>query len=272
MPTAGEDLSQVASSSKTGVSAVCTNGFSCPTESGQLRSEIRPVFGILDDRIREMFNLFGQHYRHVSYRRFEDDLKSKDFVILLTGPDGSLCGFSTLAVMEIYLNGTKYRALFSGDTIIDPNHWGDLSLSQAFIQLTARVKKQAPEHPLYWFLIVKGHRTYRYLPAFFHEFHPNHSNTISHHARQLMDALAVKRFGEDYDPKAGVIRFATPRGQLCSKLAAIPPKDQNNPHVQYFLEKNPEFAKGEELVCLAEISPQNIRPFARRIFAAEMKK
>ena len=32
---------------------------------------------------------------------------------------------------------------------------------------------QLPEQPLYWFLIVKGHRTYRYLSAFSVDFHPH---------------------------------------------------------------------------------------------------
>jgi hypothetical protein len=35
--------------------------------------------------------------------------------------------------------------------------------------------------------------------------------------------------------------------------------------VRFFLEKNPGYARGDELVCVAEISPGNMRGLARRM-------
>jgi hypothetical protein len=36
--------------------------------------------------------------------------------------------------------------------------------------------------------------------------------------------------------------------------------------VQFFLERNPRFHAGEEMVCLTELSAENLRSFARRAF------
>jgi hypothetical protein len=52
---------------------------------------------------------------------------------------------------------------------------------------------------------------------------------------------------------------------LKPELAVIPERRRANPHVRFFLQKNPGFAAGHELVCLAEISPQNLKRFAARI-------
>jgi hypothetical protein len=66
--------------------------------------------------------------------------------------------------------GAPIMALFSGDTIISHHHWGEQELAHAWCYFAGQIKRQCPELPLYWFLIVKGHRTYRYLPAFTRRF------------------------------------------------------------------------------------------------------
>jgi hypothetical protein len=49
------------------------------------------------------------------------------YVILL--PDGeSLCGFSTQVMFDHTVDGKSVKIVFSGDTIIDKNHWGSMAL------------------------------------------------------------------------------------------------------------------------------------------------
>jgi hypothetical protein len=36
--------------------------------------------------------------------------------------------------------------------------------------------------------------------------------------------------------------------------------------VKFFLERNPQFAQGHELVCLCEIEEANMKPMTKRIF------
>ena len=36
-----------------------------------------------------------------------------------------------------------------------------------------QIKREAPDMPLYWFLLVKGHRTFKYLPVFGRSFFPH---------------------------------------------------------------------------------------------------
>lgn len=43
-------------------------------------------------------------------------------------------------------------------------------------------------------------------------------------------------------------------------------------HVRYFLEKNPNFSEGTELACMAEITPENMKPRGRNLVFAGMRE
>ena len=44
----------------------------------------------------------------------------------------------------------------------------------------------------------------------------------------------------------------------------MPEGRQDDPHVHYFLERNPGYAEGDELVCLAEVSLANTHGIGHR--------
>ena len=47
------------------------------------------------------------------------------------------------------------------------------ALSTGFARLAGRLARENAPLPLYWLLITKGYRTWRYLPLFAHEYWPN---------------------------------------------------------------------------------------------------
>ncbi|MEQ1748451.1 MAG: hypothetical protein ABL974_03455 [Prosthecobacter sp.] len=53
-------------------------------------------------------------------------------------------------------------------------------------------------------------------------------------------------------------------GPLKAALAEVPEARQDDPHVRYFLERNPAYAEGDELVCLAEVSLANTHGIGHR--------
>jgi hypothetical protein len=216
-----------------------------------------------------MYALYMRHYDAVNRERFFADLADKHYVVLLHDQTGALQGFSTLAEYQREHNGRTIGVLFSGDTVVDTRHWGQQSLAFAWLRLAGRLKERAPERPLYWFLISKGHRTYRFLSAFSCEFWPAVSRPTPPRMQALMNALARERFGDDYDAAAGVIRFAESRGHLREPFAEVSTAHRRLPEVAFFLARNPDYARGDELVCLCELASDKLRPLARRIFCGE---
>jgi hypothetical protein len=238
----------------------------------KLHNEIVPVDS-LDVSDRDMlFTLYSRHYCGASREQFENDLAEKDVVILLRDrADHQVCGFSTQMILRQRIGGRDVRALFSGDTIIAPSHWGDQELRRGWCRYAAAALTAEPGVPLYWFLMTKGYRTYLYLPVFFRDFFPHYDRETPRELQRTLDRFARQKFGDAYDAGSGLIRFAEPHGQLTEELSGVPERRAKDPHVEFFLQRNPDYVKGVELACITEISHENIRPFARHMFWEEQR-
>ncbi len=226
----------------------------------RLTSVVVPPDALTREETDRLFALYATHYDAAHRGRFLSDLAEKDHVILLREEDsGAVRGFST---QKLVRSGGA-RALFSGDTIIDPACWGEQELVRAWSRYAGRLLV-AENSPLWWLLISKGHRTYLYLPLFFADYWPRLEAPTPESARRLTAAFAEAKFGAAWKPERGVLAFPESMGQLKPALASVPAGRRDDPRVRFFLEKNPNYERGEELVCLAQISPANMRSVARR--------
>lgn len=227
-----------------------------------MRSEVRSVAELTARDTEQMFALYRTYFDAVSEPAFRADLLEKDYVIFLFGEQDQIRGFSTFKLIPFSLG----RALYSGDTIIHHEFWGEQTLPLAFARQAGRIAAAHPGDRLFWFLITKGYRTYRYLPLFFHEYFPRHDRSTPPEIRGVLDELAFGKFGRDYQPASGIVHFAESRGHLRDRWADVRPAMLRKPEVHFFLQRNPGYRQGDELVCIAELKPSNIRPFARRAF------
>jgi hypothetical protein len=214
----------------------------------------------LTDRLYE---LFDQFYQHVNRARFERDQGEKDWIILLCDPTGTVQGFTTLKLYELELLGRRIRAVFSGNTIIDPRHWGEQELVATWCRFMAQIKRQALSVPLYWFLICSGYRTYLYLPLFFEEFFPCPDREPPQFERTLLDTLGRMKFPDEYCD--GIVHVNSPRECLCPELAQPRLAKTKNPYVRFFFERNPGYVRGDELVCITEFSLTNTKRLAHKM-------
>ena len=229
----------------------------------ELKSEVVPVATLDAVLVREMYGLFETYYDAVSELLFRADLSDKDEVVLLR-KGAVLKGFSTMRWNPAGLALAEGDILFSGDTIIAKDAWGSQSLVKAFCRRAGQWSRTRGK-PLYWLLISKGHRTYLYLPLFGRRFYPNPAGTCED-LRKIADDASQQVFGSAFDPTSGLVRFTKPRGQLKPDLAADTKARSGNRYVEFFLERNPEFATGVELVGLMELSAANLKSVARSTF------
>ena len=216
---------------------------------------------------REMLRLMDQHYENVSPEAFEADLLEKRWVIQVRDSDGLMQGFSTQMVLNAVVDGRPIKALFSGDTIVDRQHWGDRALTRAGGQLALSLVEEWPEAELYWFLISQGYKTYRFLPVFFREFYPRFDAATPESMQLVIDALARQKFGAQYDAVAGVVR--TPTYKLREGLADVTAERCEDPHVRFFVERNPGHVVGDELCCIARLSRENFTDAAYRVLQSQ---
>jgi hypothetical protein len=236
----------------------------------RLRARVRERAALAAADVAAMYGLYEAYYEATSEELFAHDLAGKTHVIELR-EDDALRGFSTIELLEMELAGERQRAIFSGDTIIDQAFWGEQALALAFCEFAGGVKAQEVAVPLYWFLISKGYRTYRYLEVFARSYFPHFREATPPREQRLLDALGAHKFAEAYDPASGVIRFPESRGQLRAPWTGVREELRERPEVRFFLDTNPRFDRGEELACLTRLDADNLCAHAKRAFVAGLR-
>jgi len=215
------------------------------------------------DERREMFTLLDQHFDGVDSAQFARDLDEKDWVLRIRR-DGRLVGFSTLQVYASHVTHSRANIVYSGDTIMAPEAWGSPVLARGWIALVRALQDARASEPWYWLLLSSGFRTYRFLPVFWREFWPRHDAVPSGEQGALLAALARERFGTAFDEAHGVVRFPCPQ-RLRPTLATVPDGRTDDPHIRFFLQRNPGHAAGDELVCLTSLRDDNLTAAGTRM-------
>ena len=213
----------------------------------------------------QMFELMSASFEGLDYETFSRDLKEKDWVILLTNSAGRIVGFSTQMLTSAEVDGARVRAVFSGDTIVDRNYWGQTELIRIWGRFALRLIDRYEGDPLYWFLICMGYRTYRFLPVFFHEYYPRPGAEIPERTRVVLETLAGAKFGDHFDREAGIIRRGRASTRLRPGVGEVDTARERNPHIRFFVSRNPDHVEGEELACIAPLTRENLKPRAHAI-------
>ncbi len=232
----------------------------------QLQSRIFQVKEI-DAALREpMFRLFASYYDGADRHDFDRDLNEKNEVVTVWC-DAELCGFTTLQWSLFLHDDREIAVLYSGDTIMDRQYWGHQTLATAWLRRVGYWSLRRPACPLfYWLLIVKGHRTFRYMSAFGIDFVPTWvAGPNSQSLLRLRNTLARHRFGAAFNERDGVVRYAGTKCRLRPEIARPTERERQRPDVAFFLESNPGYIDGDELVCLCPLSPSNMKSFGRRL-------
>jgi len=222
----------------------------------------------LDRRTTEdMWRVFHCYYEDVARPRFEEDLRPKSHVILLRDSgDRSLQGFSTLQTYERTVQGRRLAVLYSGDTIVGQAYWGQTALQKAWLAYAMRLKLRFPHLPTYWFLITKGYKTYLLMSRNFPEYWPRWDQATPSWQQAVLDHLATEKFGDTYDPEAGVIRHDEPLGKLREGIAPIQEETRRaHQDIRFFAEQNPGHLQGDELCCLGRIDLALCRAYLTKL-------
>jgi len=215
-------------------------------------------------RLEAMHALMDRHFSGVDPFRFVRDLRDKHRIVVVEDDEGQVRGFTTLRFWDATVDGRRIQVVCSGDTIVDTSARWNTALAQGWLEAVMRGRSSRPGLPLYWLLICSGYRTYRYLPVFFREFWPRHERLTPPTVDRLMRGLAADLWGQCYEPADGIVRFANP--QVLRAGTAWPARGRRrDPHVEFFLRRNPGHFRGDELVCLAPVDESNFSCAGKRI-------
>lgn len=234
--------------------------------SSKLSGNIVKVRDLGSFEIERMFYLMNMNYADIKRSNFEKDLSEKSDVILLKDKTSwEIQGFSTLMILEDRIKNESVKALFSGDTIIDKNYWGDSELECQWGRYAFSLIDKNPNTNLYWLLMSKGYKTYRFLPVFFNDFYPRFDKETPIYEKEIINVFANKKFPDNYDSSRGLVLFNGQKDKLRKGIADIEEFRLKDPHINYFVKINPNWMQGDELVCLVKLSKDNFNHLAHRV-------
>ena len=164
--------------------------------SGKLRVKTIDVKNLEPDLIEQMWRLYAQSCNGDAREQFDKDLAVKSGVFIgLDSGDNSFQGFSTYHIYEHKLNSKSIWVIFSGDTMIQPEYWGQTALHLAFARTLLHWRILHPLRPFYWFLTVMGYRTYLVMARNFpNRYWPRHDTPTPPFIEELISSLSRSMF------------------------------------------------------------------------------
>jgi hypothetical protein len=223
------------------------------SELPRLRGHVASIDRLTVGQRDEMFALFSQYYDCIEQARFDSDLDEKDAVILLTA-GGAIQGFSTLKTLPVKVGRRTHYGVYSGDTVLAREYWGQRVLGKVFLRYLFRQKLRRPLRPFWWFLISKGYKTYLLMANNFGEHWPRHEQATPADRQEILDRFGEAYFPDYYRPDSGLIVFPESLGQLKFHITPITDEQREVPRIAFFEEKNPSWMSGTELACLARMT------------------
>ncbi len=221
-----------------------------------LISKTIDVSVLTDSMIESAFNLYQFYYDKVSFEVFKSDLLQKQKVIIIFEKQtGTLRGFSTLLIKEIPLGNKDVRIIYSGDTIIDEAFRGSRALTSEFFKNIVLERLKNPFKPVWWFLISKGYKTYLLLANNYNHYYPRVDVETPLEYQKLLDDVSRSFFQDSYHKELGIIKIEGRSERLREFTAPITEKMLiDYPKINFFVQKNPNWQKGEELACIGEVN------------------
>jgi len=230
-----------------------------------VKGEVLKVKDINQATMVEMYQLFLRQFEEISLEDFICDLKEKNWLLLLRLEDDTLIGFSSMHFYQTSVAEQRLAVVFSGDTVVDASSWSDSALSYNWMGAIDYLRRLYNVDQVYWFLLVSGYRTYRFLPVYSQSFYPRYDNPTPVDVQRVINTLAQQRFGERYDATSGIVRLKV-AAILREEFRGIPAHRLKDPHIAYFAERNPGHQAGDELVCFAELAEDKLTRIGHRMW------
>ena len=217
----------------------------------------------------EMLQLMTDHFKGVDVDVFTSDLEEKSLAITIRDGEDSLVGFSTQLFYSEEVEGKKVEVVCSGDTVIARSARYSTALSRAWLRSVIEHAWHQP-NPVYWLFICSSSRTYRFLPLYWEEFYPNPDNPTPQRVQSFMRELGARRWGGCFNHESGIVKLPSPQVAIEANNHSNG-NGNNSKYERFFLQKNPGVYRGDELLCLARISPDNLTHAGRRILRSVNK-
>ena len=225
---------------------------------------LEPVWSCRPEVKQACFELLSRHFQGVTWKQFNTDFHEKQYVALLRKSD-RIVGFSTMTILPIFLSsGHVMNIAFSGDTIVEFEDRNTTELGKSLASFFREAISVHGDGNVWYVLISKGWRTYKALEFMFYCFAPHSHQKLSILEREVIVGFGKEKYPSRFNEKNLIIKAldGDQKLQPNSPDLKVPPSELGT----FFIERNPGFADGDELVCVSRLSYDNFTERFKRCF------
>ena len=209
---------------------------------------------------KELYNyLLKMLDSEASYEEFHKVLKTYKYVVTCRDKmDGSLRGVGLAGVERRDLDGYKYTIVRVGLTFLEKSYQGSPIL---YYMIAYLLLKEMILHPLTPLYTIGKSFTYKSYLLTCHAFpygYPRYDKETPPLAKKIINEFArsVMTSSDVYDEETFVLK----REKVYIKPGTmeISAKDLEDPHIKFFVERNPGWTKGHQLLNLGQVRWKDI--------------
>ncbi len=218
----------------------------------------------------------AERYTEGTREVFEASVRAKKYLVSLRdGGSGRLVGICTVDVYPFDGPMTQGRSrrciiIYTGNVIFEPGLRGFSMVQRIGFQCYLEARVRQPLTPVWLFYDTFSYKSYLMLANNFGTFWPRFDKPQPPEVDELFDRLGRHRYGAGWDVERGLCRGGERR--LKQGVADVTEDLLTNPHVRYFAERNPGYAKGDMLAVLAPLSASNWWAVLRRAVQRRRRK
>jgi hypothetical protein len=199
--------------------------------------------------------ILTQEFFDVERSYAEAELRKRPSVALFRMND-ALLGMVSLDVFEVRFRGRRVTAISTTHVLIRENWRGRNLLQKLGFRTFLRARLRHPLRPIYWFFDTSSYKSYLLLPRNFRTFWPRRDQPTPESRKALMDSLASRVYGTDWQPERGIVNRSS-RMRMRETAAPLILTRDSDPDLAYFASANPGHAEGDRLVCLCPLGLPN---------------
>jgi hypothetical protein len=102
------------------------------------------------------------------------------------------------------------------------------------------------------------------LPTFYNTFYPNYKEETPEEIKAIIDAFGKFYSLEEYDEKTGVICYKGLKDKLKENVADITEERLRDKNIAFFVDRNPDYIKGNDIICITKLSKSNLKKRIQR--------
>ena len=233
-----------------------------------MKVKLRKRESFQEQELRRMLHIYQGSYKCT----WEEFLEKKETIDLYATyvHEGKIVGFTGMCYQKITVDGKTYMAMYVGQTVVPAEHRGKSLIQKTIIKLLFRHYRSHPFTRLVNWNNAVTYRPYLILSKGLKDYYPHVEKQHPPHYKNIQDTLGDIYYRKYYNPQTGLVIKDV--NVMEAHEVSYTLKELADPHIRYYLQRNPGSAQGHGLISFCFGSWENLFFFLKKKLKRKPRK